>query len=473
MILSRWFLTACDLSVPRTFPNHRKLSKGASGCDDMRDILVAYANHNPSLGYCQGMSYVAGMLLVTFDNVEDAFWTFLTLMDQHMRGSYDARVSGMIKDGKIFERLLAERMPSLAAHLERHAISSLLYITPWFMTLFTHISAPWCTVLRIWDVIALEGKSALFRFALALMHLHERELLAAEGVEKILPVLLKVNPDAEKLLQFAATSMPPIAELVALIDAADARVEEAEQERPRLTPTSSIAAFGNGMLSRMMSSLTTPRKNLSAALDRLRSTADYVPTLTPLTTPTTSPSKRRRRGASPPPPQQREPAAQPAKAEQQTTPQVPTPAAATTALAATATVPPSSVETRESFRAFSTSSPTPKRKHFSAVTVDSPRAASTPPKTVLVQIVSPDAPETEPEELVEMSKPRRALRRTVATKQLVKSRLASDDSYQQQHQQQQQQNLLSPSTPSPARRALLSPGSAGKKRKPDEISMPR
>lgn len=445
----------------------------------MRDILVAYANHNPSLGYCQGMSYVAGMLLVTFDNVEDAFWTFLTLMDQHMRGSYDARVSGMIKDGKIFERLLAERLPSLAAHLERHTISSLLYITPWFMTLFTHISAPWCTVLRIWDVIALEGKSALFRFALALMHLLERELLAAEGVEKILPVLLKVNPDAEKLLQFAATSMPPIAELVAMIDAADVRVEEAEQERPRLTPTSSIAAFGNGMLSRMMSSLTTPRKNLSAALDRLRSTADYVPTLTPLTTPTTSPSKRRRRGASPPPPQQRasEPAAQ---AAAKVEPQLPTPTAttATAAVATATTAPPSSVETRESFRAFSTSSPTPKRKHYSAVTVDSPRAASTPPKTVLVQIVSPDAPETEPEELVEMSKPRRALRRTVATKQLVKSRLASDDSYQQHHQQQQeqqkqQQNLLSPSTPSPARRALLSPGSAGKKRKPDEISMPR
>lgn len=446
----------------------------------MRDILVAYANHNPNLGYCQGMSYVAGLLLITFESVEDAFWTFLTLMDQHMRGSYDARVSGMVKDGKIFERLLAERLPSLAAHLEHHTIASLLYITPWFMTLFTHISAPWCTVLRIWDVIALEGKSALFRFALALLHLNERELLAADGVEKILPVLLKINPDAEQLLQFAAASMPPVAELVAQIDAAEARVDEAEQERPRLTPTSSIAAFGNGMLSRMMSSLTTPRKNLSAALDKLRNTADFVPTLTPLTTPTTSPSKRRRRGASPPPPQQQKLAPQPPAEPQQpaqqpvqqpvpaatSTPSAPPPInGATTSESATV-----SFETRESFRAFSTSSPTPKRKHFSAIHTESPRAASTPPKTVVVQVVSPEAPETDPEELVDLSKRRRALRRTVATKQLVKSRLVGDDSQQltppRQHKQPE-------STPSPSRRALLSPGSAGKKRKPDEISLPR
>jgi hypothetical protein len=75
----------------------------------------------------------------------------------------------------------------VAAHLITNNIPSLLYITPWFMTLFTHIQAPWRLVLRIWDVIAYEGKNALYRFALATLGSVKRELLMANGVESILP----------------------------------------------------------------------------------------------------------------------------------------------------------------------------------------------------------------------------------------------------------------------------------------------
>lgn len=450
------------LDIPRTFPTHRKLQKGAAGCDDMRDVLVAYANHNTTLGYCQGMSYVAGMLLVTFESVEDAFWTFLALMDQHLSGLFDSRVSGMVKDGKIFDRLLAERMPALAAHLERNSIASLLYITPWFMTLFTHMDAPWTTVLRIWDIFALEGKPALFRFALAMLHLNERELLAAVGVEKLLPLLLKVCPPEDALLDFAAASLPPAAELAALIDAAEAHVDDVEAERPRLTPTSSFSAFGNGVLNRMMQSLTTPRKNLSAALEKLRTTAEFVPTLTPLatplTTPTGSPSKRRRRATSPAPTA----AAAAAAAVVAAPPPPPTPTV-------TESAPVLSPTGKESFRAFSTSSPTPKRKFRAAlapVAGDSPRGASTPtkgaPLAVAVElVVSPEAPEAVPEELTDLSessKRRRPLRRTVAAKQLstlVRSTFDDDGA----------PLLNSPMSPSRRHQLLAaSPSSAGKKR---------
>jgi hypothetical protein len=449
------------LDIPRTFPTHSKLQKGAAGCDALRDILVAYANHNQSLGYCQGMSYVAGVLLITFDSVDDAFWTFLALMDQHLSELFDARVSGMIRDGKVFDRLLAERLPALAAHLERNAISSLLYITPWWMCVYSHMDGPWTTVLRIWDIFALEGKPALFRVALAMLHLNERELLAAHGVEQILPLLHKVCPPEDTLCEFAAASLPSAAELSASIDAACAQIDEDESERPRLTPTSSVSSFGSGFLSRMKESLVTPRRNLTAALEKLRATTEFVPTLTPRTTPlptpTGSPSKRRRRASPPPQPQPPLVATAP--------PPTPTQAAMPPP-ESTAVVSPTG---KESFRAFSTASPTPKRKvRHALAAADSPRGASTPQKgsalaaSGLELVVSPDAPEGVPEELADLAdstnKSRRVLRRTVAKKQLVRGPLLApaDDGAPL---------LSSPMSPSRKQLLLASPASGGKKRK--------
>jgi hypothetical protein len=37
--------------IPRTFPGHPALDE--RGRDSLRRVLVAYARHNPSVGYCQ------------------------------------------------------------------------------------------------------------------------------------------------------------------------------------------------------------------------------------------------------------------------------------------------------------------------------------------------------------------------------------------------------------------------------------
>lgn len=46
-------LTFCILlqDIPRTFPGHPALNE--DGRNSLRRLLLAYARHNPSLGYCQ------------------------------------------------------------------------------------------------------------------------------------------------------------------------------------------------------------------------------------------------------------------------------------------------------------------------------------------------------------------------------------------------------------------------------------
>ncbi len=47
------------------------------------NVLKAYSNWDPHLGYCQGMNFIVGFLLMYVDQ-EDAFWMLLTIM-QHFK----------------------------------------------------------------------------------------------------------------------------------------------------------------------------------------------------------------------------------------------------------------------------------------------------------------------------------------------------------------------------------------------------
>jgi len=51
------------------------------------------------------------------------------------------------------------------------AIDPLMFATPWYMTVFTTI-LPWASVLRIWDVFLLTGRSFLHKVSLAILTLH-------------------------------------------------------------------------------------------------------------------------------------------------------------------------------------------------------------------------------------------------------------------------------------------------------------
>lgn len=53
-----------------------------------RRVLTAYARHNPSVGYCQGMNFVAAMLLLQLSDEEHAFWCLCALVEDVLPGYY-------------------------------------------------------------------------------------------------------------------------------------------------------------------------------------------------------------------------------------------------------------------------------------------------------------------------------------------------------------------------------------------------
>ncbi|KAF9087282.1 hypothetical protein BGX23_008254 [Mortierella sp. AD031] len=167
-----------ERDIHRCYPDHVHFrdGMGGTGQQDLHSILKAYAHYNPSVGYCQGMGRLVGMMLMQMP-VEDAFWLLVATIEGYMQDYYTPTLRQLRIDAQVFERLLRDQDPALAEHLEKNDVIPLMYMTQWFMTLFT-MSLPWASVLRVWDVFYYDGVKALFRIGLAILQLCRDHLLS-------------------------------------------------------------------------------------------------------------------------------------------------------------------------------------------------------------------------------------------------------------------------------------------------------
>ena len=57
-------ISIIETDLPRTFPHLKVFQPGGSHYDELQRILEAFTMHRPDIGYVQGMSYVAAILLL-------------------------------------------------------------------------------------------------------------------------------------------------------------------------------------------------------------------------------------------------------------------------------------------------------------------------------------------------------------------------------------------------------------------------
>ena len=74
-----------ERDVNRTFPHHRYFSNTEGGSGEigqkaLGNVLTAYAVYNPEVGYCQGMNFMAGFLLIVSGSREKESFCLLTAL---------------------------------------------------------------------------------------------------------------------------------------------------------------------------------------------------------------------------------------------------------------------------------------------------------------------------------------------------------------------------------------------------------
>jgi hypothetical protein len=105
--------------IHRTFPEY-PLFGFEQGQKSLFNVLKAYSLHDLEVGYCQGMAFVAGLLLF-FVPEEVAFRLFCKLMDEegiNLRRFYLPGLVGLKIELEKFDILMQTYLPNLKHHLE-------------------------------------------------------------------------------------------------------------------------------------------------------------------------------------------------------------------------------------------------------------------------------------------------------------------------------------------------------------------
>ncbi|SCV74842.1 BQ2448_7871 [Microbotryum intermedium] len=174
-------LNQIDMDCHRTFPTNVFFAGTGPGVAKLRNVLVAYSRRNPLIGYCQGMNNLTATLLLTHPAEEDAFWVLVCIIEKILPSDYyTSHLLVSQADQRVLKDLVVRLMPDLAAHLEDLGVELPTITFGWFLSLFTD-ALPIQTLLRIWDLIFVFGTVMLFRVAVAILKLHETEILSCDS----------------------------------------------------------------------------------------------------------------------------------------------------------------------------------------------------------------------------------------------------------------------------------------------------
>jgi len=194
--LEKKVIDAIDGDIHRTFPENIYFHELRQDnlLKPMCNVLRAYAQYNPDIGYCQGLNYIVGMLLLQTKNECDSFWLLVELMDKYVPNFYSGKMLALRVECSVLDYYISSLHPRLHAHFQKHGIDMQLFVSKWFVCLFMDV-LPVETVLRIWDCLFYEGSKILLRTAFTLIVASKDEFLQTDDFTKMCELFKKIVKD--------------------------------------------------------------------------------------------------------------------------------------------------------------------------------------------------------------------------------------------------------------------------------------
>ncbi|KAJ2632374.1 GTPase-activating protein [Coemansia sp. RSA 1290] len=166
--------------LARTFPklDYFRDADGA-GQEGLFSVLRAYALFDPEVGYCQGLSFVVGPLLLNMPD-EEAFCLLVKLMYTYgLRGHFLPTMDDLQLRLYQFEHVFADALPWLSRHFQEQGVLPTMYVSQWLMTMFAY-RLPIELTFRLFDVVFAEGLDCLLRVAVAVLKRSQTRLLTLD-----------------------------------------------------------------------------------------------------------------------------------------------------------------------------------------------------------------------------------------------------------------------------------------------------
>ena len=220
-----------EMDLLRTFPSHPLLAtKSSALIATLRRLLRAFARFSREVSYCQSLNFIGAVLLLHGDE-EGAFALLACLCDALMPGFHRPTMDGLHIAQAALLDVLRSQLTAVHTRLTEEGVPILEQTTSWMLCAFID-ALPLEATLRVWDLLFLDGQSALVRAAAAAFALHEDFLLTSNDILNLKAVLMC---DAGEL---ASTSLAPALRKAVDVALADA-LSAAGLEEPLLVRRSS------------------------------------------------------------------------------------------------------------------------------------------------------------------------------------------------------------------------------------------
>ncbi|KAG0689133.1 hypothetical protein C6P40_005506 [Pichia californica] len=197
---------AIEKDLHRTFPENTyfknytdpltSLDIESPMLNTLRRVLKCFSLYKPTIGYCQSLNFITGLLLL-FLNEEETFWMLVIITEKFLPGVHEANLEGLAVNQGMLLLCLKQHLPdvwkiimdndrdNLNDEINEDDTSYLFFLptltfctTSWFMSLFIGV-LPIETTLRIWDIIFYEDSKTIFQICLGIFKMLDPELRKA------------------------------------------------------------------------------------------------------------------------------------------------------------------------------------------------------------------------------------------------------------------------------------------------------
>ena len=185
-----------DLDIERTFPYMGVFKENSQLGENLREILRIFVVARPDIGYVQGLSYIAGTLLLQMDKFQ-AFVCFMNIiLSPNILPFYLLDEQNIKKRLDLFNDIFKINLPELFEHFKENEVMPEHYLLEWLMTLYTR-NVYIDLAFRIWDIYMIEGIMSLYKTAIVIFSIHQKDYLQMEFSD-ILNHIMEVGKNIAK-----------------------------------------------------------------------------------------------------------------------------------------------------------------------------------------------------------------------------------------------------------------------------------
>lgn len=168
----------CEFCIER-----RKTGQVKINTDDykLEKLLLSYAAYDKSIGYCQGMNFIALRILNIIQSEEDSFWLFFHIMNnKDMRGLFLNETPKLILHINELKFKIKTRLSKLYSHFESEGFlendNILGVFSGFYTTLFTY-NVNYQLSLRVWDLFMEFGENVISEVIINMLKLCLNEIM--------------------------------------------------------------------------------------------------------------------------------------------------------------------------------------------------------------------------------------------------------------------------------------------------------